>query len=142
MVVKQYNYLHEDAMFIREDVFIREQQFENEFDELDRHSTHLVVYNIDKPIGTCRYYKSKDNSFVIGRIAVLNNYRSLGIGRMLLEEAEKNIIVAGGDEIRLSAQVRVQGFYEKMGYISEGQPYQDEYCPHIAMKKQLVRRGK
>ena len=37
----------------------------------------------------------------------------------------------------LSGQVRVAGFYEKLGYIKQGETYLDEGCPHIWMKKNL-----
>ena len=37
----------------------------------------------------------------------------------------------------LSAQVRVREFYEKMGYVTIGDPYLDEGCPHIMMEKAL-----
>ena len=98
---------------------------------------HLVIYDKDTPIGTCRLYKQDDNRYVIGRIAVLSNYRSIGIGKVIVEKAEEYIRKIGGIEITLSAQVRVQGFYKKMGYICEGESYLDEYCPHIVMKKSL-----
>ena len=135
MEIKIYDYLQEDAIFIRTEVFIKEQKFRNEFDELDKVSTHLVIYDNEIPVGTCRFYKVDNDKYVLGRIAVVCNYRGLGIGKMILEEAENYIVEAGGKEINLSAQVRVQDFYIKMGYMSEGQPYLDEYCPHIAMKK-------
>lgn len=137
MQTKVYDYLHKDAIYIRTEVFMKEQGFENEFDEIEEQCMHLVIYDKDTPIGTCRLYRQDDNRYVIGRIAVLSNYRSIGIGKVIVEKAEEYIKKIGGIEITLSAQVRVQGFYKKMGYICEGAPYLDEYCPHIVMKKSL-----
>jgi predicted GNAT family N-acyltransferase len=37
----------------------------------------------------------------------------------------------------LSAQVRVKGFYEKLGYKMTGDVYDDEGVPHILMYKEL-----
>lgn len=137
METKIYDYLHEDAIYIRTEIFMKEQGFENEFDEIDEQCMHLVIYDKDTPIGTCRLYQQDENRYVIGRIAVLSNYRSLGIGKVIVEKAEEYIKKIGGKEITLSAQVRVQGFYKKMGYVCEGESYLDEYCPHILMKKSL-----
>ena len=50
---------------------------------------------------------------------------------------EKQAEKVGYKEVGLSAQTRVQQFYEKLGYRAYGDVYKDEYCPHIAMKKTL-----
>lgn len=137
MKTKIYDYLHQDAIDIRTEIFMKEQGFENEFDEIDEQCMHLVIYDKDTPIGTCRFYSQDNNQYVIGRIAVLSSYRSMGIGKVIVEKAEEYIKKIGGIEVTLSAQVRVQGFYKRMGYAREGEPYLDEYCPHILMKKTL-----
>ncbi len=137
MITKIYDYLHQDAINIRTEIFMKEQGFENEFDEIDEQCMHLVIYDKVTPIGTCRFYSQDNNQYVIGRIAVLSSYRSMGIGKVIVEKAEEYIKKIGGIEVTLSAQVRVQGFYKRMGYACEGEPYLDEYCPHILMKKTL-----
>lgn len=60
-----------------------------------------------------------------------------GIGRELLNFAEKIVKEKGGSSLSLSAQERVSGFYLKQGYEKQGEPYLDEYCPHIFMTKNL-----
>lgn len=64
METKIYDYLHEDAIYIRTEIFMKEQGFENEFDEIDEQCMHLVIYDKDTPIGTCRLYQSEDNRYV------------------------------------------------------------------------------
>lgn len=59
------------------------------------------------------------------------------IGRRILNAAEEYIRENGGKSVMLSGQVRVAGFYEKLGYIKQGETYLDEGCPHIWMKKNL-----
>lgn len=131
-----YDYLQKDARAIRISVFVEEQGFQKEFDELDSECVHFVLYDNRMPVGTCRVCQQEDNGYVIGRIAVIGSYRGKGIGRMLVEEAEKYIKQSGGKFAVLSAQLRVQEFYKKAGYLPEGKPYLDEYCPHISMKKE------
>ena len=45
MEVKVYDYLQEDAMNIRCNVFMSEQGYKNEFDEIDDRALHIVIYN-------------------------------------------------------------------------------------------------
>ena len=73
----------------------------------------------------------------IGRICVRKAYRGRDLGRMIVEALEKQAEKVGYKEVGLSAQTRVQQFYEKLGYRAYGDVYKDEYCPHIAMKKTL-----
>ena len=128
--------LSEDEKFIRETVFIEEQNFKVEFDDTDDIATHIVMYLDNQPVGCCRLYK-QENEYHIGRIAILKPYRGKGFGEKILLEAEKTAKEKGADCISLSAQVRASGFYEKLGYIKYGEIYFDEYCEHIAMKKDI-----
>lgn len=128
--------LSEDEKIIRETVFIEEQKFKIEFDDLDVIATHIVMYLDTQPVGCCRLYK-QENEYHIGRIAVLKPYRGKDCGEKILLEAEKVAKEKGAEYIKLSAQVRASGFYEKLGYKKYGEIYFDEYCEHIAMKKYI-----
>ena len=134
--VMTYHKLPDDAIMIRKVVFEDEQGFEEEFDELDESDKvkHMVFYKDGEPIGTCRYY-IEDDEYRIGRIAVIKEYRGIGIGQMIVRYAEDKILEIGGRETVLSAQVRAKGFYEKLGYVGEGEIYMEEMCPHIKMRK-------
>ena len=136
IIIKVTNTLSEDEKMIRETVFIEEQKFKIEFDDTDDIATHIVMYIDNNPVGCCRLYK-QENEYHIGRIAVLKPYRGKGYGEKILLEAEKVAKKMGADSISLSAQVRASGFYEKLGYKKHGEIYFDEYCEHIAMKKDI-----
>lgn len=136
MEIKVFNELQQDCIFIRNEVFVKEQKFENEFDDIDKISKHIVLYNDNKAVGTCRVFK-EDNHYVIGRVAVLINYRSGGYGKKLVIAAEEVIKSLGGSDIKISAQVRIKDFYQKLGYVMYGEEYLDEYCPHITMLKSI-----
>ncbi len=133
---KVTNTLSEDEKMIRETVFIEEQKFKIEFDDTDDIATHIVMYIDNNPVGCCRLYK-QENEYHIGRIAVLKPYRGKGYGEKILLNAERVAKEKGADSISLSAQVRASGFYEKLGYKRHGEIYFDEYCEHIAMKKEI-----
>ena len=54
MNTKIFTTLPQDAKDIRIEVFMKEQGFENEFDEIDNLCHHIVAFDEGKPIGTCR----------------------------------------------------------------------------------------
>lgn len=135
MITKE---LSKEAKWIREEVFVKEQGFKEEFDEVDEISTHIVLLQEETkfPMACCRYYK-KEKEYIVGRIAVLKKYRGKQFGQLLLQTVEKEVTKAHGKKLSLSAQKRIQSFYEQQGYVAIGEPYFDEFCEHIWMEKML-----
>ena len=126
-----------DAARIRREVFVQEQGFEHEFDEIDSSAIHVVAYVDGEPAATGRTYRGEDSGFVIGRIAVRRAYRGCGWGMRVVEKLEELALQQGGRRAELLAQVRAQGFYEKLGYAAVGGVVYDEFCPHVRMTKAL-----
>lgn len=133
--------LNDDLRSIRETVFVEEQGFTDEFDDrdIDNISFHLLLYIEGKPVATGRLYQKDPlkNIYIIGRLAVLSDYRKLSLGSVVLTSLEEKAKECGAASIELSAQCRVQGFYEKHGYRTIGNSYLDGDCPHILMIKEL-----
>ncbi|MGI6008198.1 MAG: GNAT family N-acetyltransferase [Ruminococcus sp.] len=133
-----YTSLPEDGAAIRNDVFVKEQGFQKEFDETDRHARHMVLYDHGVPAAVCRFYKSeRAGEYIVGRIAVVQSYRGRKLGALILKKAEEEIKKEGGKSVALHAQERAAVFYEKQGYLRYGEPDFDEDCPHIWMRKEL-----
>lgn len=129
--------INEDIKKIREEVFIKEQGFQEEFDEIDDIATFVLVKYDNIPIATSRMYKSGIDEFYIGRVAVLKEYRYLKVGMKMLEILEDEVKRLKGKKIIVSSQVRAQGFYQKCGFELFGETYLDEHVPHIMMKKEI-----
>ena len=128
-----------DEIKIRTEVFMHEQGFKNEYDEIDKIAYHTILYKDHKPEGCCRmYWNEEENSYVIGRLAVYKEYRKQGLGAALIKEKERIIKWRlHGKTAKLLAQVEKKGFYEKLGYKAYGKEVDDEGCPHIWMEKNL-----
>lgn len=124
----------EDAALVRTKVFIEEQGFsaQNEFDEIDEISLHVIIYKDEEPCATGRLYYRQ--GYRIGRIAVLKGQRGTGLGdltvRMLLFKAFEQ----GAEDVTVCAQLQAQGFYEKFGFIPTEEQTADEGVPHVIMK--------
>lgn len=134
-VCKQIN---EDIKMIREEVFMKEQGFQDEFDAIDDIATHILYFVGESPAGTCRFFAGENHGEAhIGRMAVLKEFRGKNLGAEIMLAAEKAIQEAGYKTCSLSAQVQAKGFYKKLGYVQDGDEYLDEHCPHILMCKVL-----
>ena len=136
MEYKKFTGLNDDIIGIRTGVFIDEQGFKDEFDETDKTCSHIVLYDNETPVATCRYFE-ENGVYHIGRVAVIKEYRNQHSGNEIMQIAEAEILKENGKQIEVSAQVRIKDFYKKLGYKEFGNVYFDEYCEHIAMRKEL-----
>lgn len=136
MIIKKYNILPDEAKYIRETVFIKEQGFKDEFDSIDDNCIHLVMFDDDHPVATCRvFFDENKGSYILGRLAVLPQYRGRNLGADMVQDAQDVVKSMGGSSLMLHAQCRAKSFYEKQGYAPFGDVDYDEDCPHIWMKK-------
>ena len=126
------------AKAIRLAVFVDEQGFEDEFDQIDDIAWHIEVWDQGLPIAVCRMFESDHPSiYTIGRIAVIKEFRQKNVGKAVMEALENHARQLKAIAIELSAQCSAEGFYEKLGYIRQGEVYLDQFCPHIKMVKNL-----
>lgn len=130
-----------DASYIRRIVFIEEQQVpeEEEWDELDARCHHLVLYLDGKPAATGRIVPGEP--VLLGRIAVMKEFRGTGLGAELVNQLATRAFADGADEVHLHAQIQARGFYEKLGFIAYGEPYEEAGIPHISMYKAQTKPG-
>ena len=131
MMIQILDHITDEIKQIRIDVFMKEQGFSKEFDEIDE-TAKFVLLSIDgKAAG------KEVGSAYIGRLAVRREFRGQRLGATIMIAAENTIRKAGFKTCGLSAQVQARPFYESLGYKAEGDEYLDEDCPHIFMRKVL-----
>lgn len=132
------------ALAVRILVFVEEQGFIDEVDEIDGSATHFVLFDeSNQPIATCRIFtKDRGSTYVLGRLCVLKIHRGKAYGRHLVETAERYVQSVGGESIVLHSQYHARGFYQKLGYATYGEVEDEQGCPHIWMKKLLIGDGK
>jgi predicted GNAT family N-acyltransferase len=130
--------LMRNAFEVRYEVFVDEQGVpgELEADEFDPVAIHLVAIRDDKVVGTLRIL-DHGGAAKIGRVAVRAAARRDGIGARLMERAAAIALERGFAEIVLHAQVAVAGFYRRLGYVEEGDLFDEAGIPHIAMRKKF-----
>lgn len=125
---------------IRELVFIQEQQVPvaDEWDDKDENAAHFLVYTPEEKTVACARLltesRDSENVFHIGRVAVLVEYRQLGIGRNLINAIVSHCKKLHSDyPIYLHAQTSRQAFYEYLGFVAQGDVFMDAGIAHIEM---------
>ena len=121
---------------IRHRVFVEEQKVpvELEVDEHDSTGAHHFLGRVDgEPVATSRVCVL-GNTAKIQRVAVLKNYRGVGLGRELMQFMMDFIQTRGlASIIALDAQVYAIDFYKDLGFVVEGDEFDDAGIPHIRM---------
>ena len=131
------DWLHADvaAIPIREAVFIKEQNVPevDEWDNDDEHALHLIASLDGNAIGTARLTPKG----TIGRMAVLKSFRSQGVGSAMLDRLIEVAKQSKFERVTLNAQRSAEGFYDKHGFIAQGNEFMDAGISHIAMQLDL-----
>ena len=128
---------------LRTKVFIEEQGFEYEFDEIDSFATYASIYDnkTKEIIATGRIFPDENhnklndgnNYYHIGRLCVRKEYRTKKLGSivlLLLESLVKGIIIING-------QLQAQDFYQKNDYQLTGKTLYDEGVLHVELSKKI-----
>ncbi len=121
---------------IRRAVFIEEQNVPEtlEWDGQDADAFHFLA-SIDNAenVGTARLLKNGR----IGRMAVLKNFRSQGIGTALMHAILALAKEKGLPSVYLHAQVSAIAFYQRFGFTTTGAEFSEAGIPHCKMRKNL-----
>lgn len=120
-------------------VFVEEQHVpeHEEWDGHDEQALHVVARDRDGvAIGTGRLLPDGR----IGRMAVASAWRARGVGAAILRELIRQAHERGHSEAVLSSQVHAIPFYERFGFVAEGQEYDDAGIPHRTMRLSLFDR--
>ena len=134
-IICDYEPHTDDICAIRYDVFVDEQNVpeELEIDGLDGEAKHVLAFVDEVPIGTGRILSDGH----IGRVAVLKNYRGLGIGKSIMKELVKCAQDLSLKKVWLSSQWHAHSFYLDLGFVCVGEVYKEAGIEHIKMFRVL-----
>jgi len=128
---------------IRKEVFVEEQKVPidleiDEYDKIDPDVHHVLIEMEGAYAATGRLIYYKDNAAKMQRIAVRQEFRSKGVGKILLLALEELARELGLTKSVLDAQCHAEGFYAKLGYETiSTEPFDDAGIPHVRMVKPL-----
>ncbi len=138
MTTKFYTYLPDEAMTLRTTVFMDEQGFVDDVDDVDAVATHVVVFDGETPVAACRVFRGEDEgTWLVGRFCVAKPYRGIGVGRSLCQAVASHVQSIGGKRLLLHSQCHAVPFYEKAGFTAFGDIEYEQDCPHRWMEQRL-----
>ena len=134
-IICDYEPHTDDICAIRYEVFVDEQNVpeELEIDGLDGEAKHVLAFVDEVPIGTGRILSDGH----IGRVAVLKNFRGLGIGKSIMKELIKCAQDLSLEKVWLSSQWHAHSFYLDLGFVCVGEIYKEAGIDHIKMFRTL-----
>ncbi|GAA5925090.1 hypothetical protein JCM3775_006362 [Rhodotorula graminis] len=141
-------------------VFVDEQGYsiEDELDEKDPESDHLIMYRVGadgekEDAGTIRWWPKPgqpegQKAGKLGRVCVLPKFRGGGTGKILLEALEKHLVARRGKagvalrgeksvRVLVHSQVHAEGFYARSGYERQPGQFLEDGAPHCLLTKDL-----
>ena len=124
---------------VRETVFIQEQKVpaELEWDGIDAECIHALALDQDgSPVGTGRLLRDGH----IGRMAVLREWRSQGVGSRMMAVLMAEARRLHYPRLVLNAQVSAVPFYARFGFVTRGDEFEEAGIPHLEMVLQLTEK--
>ena len=89
-------------------------------------------------MATCRFYELSPERVMIGRVAVLAEYRGRHLGHRVIQETEQWIHELGYSTVEIESRTIALDFYRKLGYETvDGTIIQSGVFECIRMEKSL-----
>jgi ElaA protein len=128
------------VLALRQNILIVEQSSPYpDLDFVDQIADHLLARRHGTLIGYARCHgplaETAYASF--GRVVVAREHRRAGLGRELVNRVLAHLAEGSCLDVRISAQLHLQGFYADYGFTRDGEPYEDVGVPHVNMRLRL-----
>lgn len=134
------------VLALRKKVFVDEQQvsIELEVDDYENEAKHWLVLDPEGvPLAVARSREYQEGCQIrpvlkLERIAVALNQRGKNLGLFIMQQLLQYADAEGYDQVILASQEQVAGFYQKLGFEVEGEPFEDANMPHVWMRKWMI----
>lgn len=103
-------------------------------------SLHMLAVDCDDDVvvGCVLFRPLAPRQGRLYQMAVEPDKQRRGIGAQLVAALEAAVARRGFDEVVLHARAAAVGFYERAGYVVDGDPFVEVGIPHVKMRK-LIR---
>lgn len=108
-------------------------------EDLEKEEKDLfMIYKQDEQLaGCCILTRQTDFVVKLRQMAVSLSYQGTGIGIQMLQFAEKTAWKSGYTQMILHARKTAEGFYEKAGFVRNGEEFVEVGITHVCMEKGL-----
>lgn len=106
---------------------------------LDPSREHLVAVIEGAVVGSVSLYMETPTRLRVKQMAVDPDRQGLGIGGKLMQAAEARGRELGAHEVLLHARCTALNFYDKQGYATQGDEFEEMGIAHRIMVKRMVK---
>lgn len=111
--------------------------FTSEELEQEKDQFHFVCYENGDLAGCLVLVPQPNQVIKMRQVAVDPAFQGLGLGRSLVKFAEEFAKRRSFDQMVLNARETAVPFYERLGYETVGERFEEVTLPHFKMQKQL-----
>ena len=106
-------------------------------DDLIKEEKDIFIgcFEEDELIGCCSLVALDAHSYRLRQMAVKDNFQRKGVGKEIIQFSENYLREKGVKTLLLYAREVAIDFYEKIGYVKEGQPFEEVGLVHYLMRK-------
>jgi N-acetylglutamate synthase-like GNAT family acetyltransferase len=108
--------------------------------ELEKEKDDILIGAFEKGAitGCCVLTRYDKDVIQLRQMAVKKDIQAKGIGKKILEYAEKTALAHGYSTLMMHARNTALGFYQKCGYEIKGNEFIEVTIPHHHMEKRLT----
>lgn len=131
--------LYAQALRLREAILRKPLGLTVSHEELfdDAMRQHFCAVSYGAVVGTVSLRPLDETTLHLKQMAVAEARRQERIGAQLLAHAEGWAAEAGFRLMVLHARIGAEGFYLRLGYALEGEPFEENTIPHVKMTKHI-----
>ncbi len=135
------SHLYRQALTLREQILRKPLGLPVSQEELadDAIRQHFCAVAFGAVIGTVSLRPLDEATLHLKQMAVSTTERNSHVGAQLVAHAEAWGAGAGFNLMIAHARVGAEGFYFKLGYVQEGDPFEEQTIPHVRVIKQLCK---
>ena len=129
--------IYEDALSIRHEVFITEQNVPFEREIEGEEGKHYFVGYVGTTAVCARAFLESPGIWHVQRVACRKEYRGKHLASELMRFIEEKASDSGIRLITLGAQDQAAPFYERLGFKTIGEGFLEAGIPHHRMDKEI-----
>lgn len=103
----------------------------------DARRRHFCAVADGAVVGSVSFKPLGAHALQLKQMAVAEDWQLEGVGARLLAYAEAWARRQGYAVILLNARIGAEGFYERHGYVPQGELFEENTVPHIRMTKRI-----
>ncbi len=132
----QAHTLFQQALSVRKEVFIIGQHVDPAIDQdgKDEYLEHFVILRGKEPAGCLRFRPLDSTVVKLERIAILSQFRGLGLGKKLVQAAVEEAERCKYKKLTMNAQYYLLDYYRNLGFSAVGEPFYEAEIKHIKME--------